>query len=880
MIPSWLEPLLAADTPDTVRSLIQTHHLSLDNVTWLKEHSAQFYFEQPAEAVVLSRAAQQLAQQLPPPASALGDWTLANALMFADQYQNAANLYARARQQYLLTGNSLEAAQMGVGQVWALAYLGQFAAALQLAAAIEPVLAASANEADRRRLGGLYNNMGIVYELNSQFEEALNAYERKLALLGPEEVLQRGRVQHNRGVALTWLNAFNEALTAFDAAETAFVVAKASADLARLWFNRGILYTCRTDYLFASDAFQRARHLLSEQSEPLLQAECELYDGLSRLQANELPDDNQIAIWQQLQVTFAQHGPLAEEGLSWLGLARSYLAHHRLAEAAAALQATGRIVKEGGGSALAWQVAYYRAELAEQQSDEVSAIAYYEQALLELESIRHRLQSDLFRATFLTDKLSVYQRLTYLYVHRGEMAAALAVLERGRSRLLLERLATRLTADLSELANSDLPQLARLQTLLTEIEKLSRTLQGGGLGERGGWLPDVAPEEQLHLRQLEAEATAVIQQLQHLPSRQWPLTLQPLISLPQLQAALGGTAILYYYQTPGLVNCLLITADQIVNYPALAQVGDLTSLYHDLSAAIERALGIAAHYGLARFNRYLAPLLADVERHLGQLYDWLWQPLAMHLTEEVLVIPEGMLHYVPFHALYDRAAPSPAYVIERHTVSYAPGATLWDWCRRLRLQGQDALLMGYGGSNLPQVATELATLRQRWPQATSLTGAAATTTAFHQHAPQSRLIHLAAHARFRADEVMLSAFTLADRPLTLLEISRLSLAAELVVLSGCETGHGRLHGNDLFSLATGFLGAGVRALLVTLWRVDDTVTAALMDRFYDEWAAGANPANALCQAQRWLLQESQQRPDLAGCHHPAYWAPFAMLGAA
>ena len=523
---------------------------------------------------------------------------------------------------------------------------------------------------------------------------------------------------------------------------------------------------------------------------------------------------------------------------------------------------------------------YYQAVLAERQSDDTTAITYYEKALAELEIIRHHLQSDIYRATFLTDKLSVYQRLTQLHVRRGEMAAALTVMERGRSRLLLERLMSHLTTDMTNIVEPDSPQLAQLQTLLTEIEALSRKLQGTGLGERGGWLPDVAPDQRVHLRQLEKEATTVIQELQHLPGKQWPLSMQPLISLPQLQVALGKRALVYYYQTPGWVNCLLITGDNIVSFPALARLNDIVQTQRDFSAAIERSLGIAAHYGLMRFNRYLQPLLTDIEKHLGQLYDWLWRPLAAKLPEEVLIIPEGALHYLPFHALYDQTASPPTYVIEHHTVSYAPGATIWDWCRRLQSQGKETLLMGYGGSNLPQVTTELELLRQRWPQAVHVTRTAATTAIFHQFSSQSRLIHLAAHARFRADEIMLSAFTLADRPLTLLEISRLHLAAELVVLSGCETGNGRLHGNDLFSLATGFLGAGVRALLVTLWRVDDTVTAALMNRFYDEWIAGANPAAALRQAQRWLLQQSQIQPELAGCRHPAYWAPFVVLGAA
>jgi CHAT domain-containing protein len=115
----------------------------------------------------------------------------------------------------------------------------------------------------------------------------------------------------------------------------------------------------------------------------------------------------------------------------------------------------------------------------------------------------------------------------------------------------------------------------------------------------------------------------------------------------------------------------------------------------------------------------------------------------------------------------------------------------------------------------------------------------------------------------------------------LAEIIRLQIDADLVVLSGCETGKGQLRGADLVSLASGFLGAGARALLVSLWRAEDRATAYLMERFYQALFAGQSRSNALRSAQLALLAQGRQNTDKQGIYaHPAFWAPFTLVGSA
>jgi len=242
----------------------------------------------------------------------------------------------------------------------------------------------------------------------------------------------------------------------------------------------------------------------------------------------------------------------------------------------------------------------------------------------------------------------------------------------------------------------------------------------------------------------------------------------------------------------------------------------------------------------------------------------------------LIIAPDDTLHYVPFHALYDGAH----YLLERYTFSYIPSATILDLCTRPRGPAAGTLLCGYDNGQLQAVATEIATLATLFPDAEILVNERATTAAFTKGAAHKALLHLATHAAFRVDNPMLSSLTFADRRLTLAEISRLGLQANLAVLSGCETGRGELQGADLLGLAGGFIGAGVRALLVTLWRIEDESAARLMTTFYSRsWQQEQSYTAALRQAQLALLEHGRQADGVDRLlQHPALWAPYILIG--
>src|SRR5207249_289422 len=152
--------------------------------------------------------------------------------------------------------------------------------------------------------------------------------------------------------------------------------------------------------------------------------------------------------------------------------------------------------------------------------------------------------------------------------------------------------------------------------------------------------------------------------------------------------------------------------------------------------------------------------------------------------------------------------------------------------------------------------------------------------------PDAGVLHLATHGR--ADEndparsgLWLAAASAAGQPdstaapgfLSVDDILGLRLHAELVTLSACETGLGRLErGEGVMGLTRAFLAAGARSVVVSLWRVNDRSTALLMEGFYRALLPPHLPREeALAEAKRALLAAAETRS-------PYYWAPFVLVG--
>jgi len=332
-------------------------------------------------------------------------------------------------------------------------------------------------------------------------------------------------------------------------------------------------------------------------------------------------------------------------------------------------------------------------------------------------------------------------------------------------------------------------------------------------------------------------------------------------------------------------------------------------------------LGMYAYYTLPKDKRSPALERASVRNYTNAarlLYDKLVAPVAEHLTEDLLIVPDGVLGYVPFEALLsgEPARPGvftsyePHFLLNRHRISYSASATLLREMRdkRHRHEPQATVL-----ALAPFFREDTATMHTRVDSAdpfalrdafgplpasggevyavakllggSALYGPDASLDAFRQRAPQHRILHLSTHGK--ADDRLgdytylalgVPGDTTSFEKLYARDLYGIGLNADLVVLSACETATGKLRrGEGIVSLARAFSFAGAKSLVTTLWKVDDTATKDLMTGFYRHLRDGVPKDTALRQAKFDYWGNNREMNGGAKLH-PFFWAGFVAIG--
>ncbi|MEN0005701.1 MAG: CHAT domain-containing tetratricopeptide repeat protein, partial [Bacteroidota bacterium] len=273
------------------------------------------------------------------------------------------------------------------------------------------------------------------------------------------------------------------------------------------------------------------------------------------------------------------------------------------------------------------------------------------------------------------------------------------------------------------------------------------------------------------------------------------------------------------------------------------------------------------------------------------LYALLLEPvlerLAVASIQSLCFVLDGPLQYLPFEALLVEP-PSRynlgllPYLIRNYEVRYAYSATILSKQQALSTATTNAQVFGvapFATANgalgqLPYSKTELQGIKALAKGAYYL-DASASSIAFRQMAPLYRVLHLSTHAS--ANSASAKPFIyFADQKLFLSDLYTMELPADLVVLSACETGLGKVQtGEGVMSLSRGFTYAGAKSLISSLWRVNDQSTSDIFTGFYEVLKEGKTKSSALHEAKLNYLNSTQ----LADAQKsPYYWAGFVYVG--
>lgn len=496
----------------------------------------------------------------------------------------------------------------------------------------------------------------------------------------------------------------------------------------------------------------------------------------------------------------------------------------------------------------------------------LAAYSSYQAAREALEGLRSRLRGEELKISFMKNKLEVYESLVDLCLARGNEREALEeaflYIEQSKSRTLMDVLFQTVHAAPDEGGQSDL--VREVRHLREELNWYYHRCDVEQL-RQGEQHPERIEELRRAAGQCEKELLRALRELPSSQMRSAGLDRPAPIELPLIRASLPeNTVLIEYFRVRDRFLAALLTRDSLEIFP-LTLVSRVANLLRLLQFQMSK-FRLGTEY-LAEFQQ---ALLGPVQAHLQELYNELVQPIRDRLQcEHLIIAPHDVLHYIPFHALFD----GEQYLADAFTVSYTPSAGVYSMCAEAQVhEDGGALVLGVPDAQAPFIEQEVRAVSGAIPGARMLMGPDATQAALAAHGARSRIIHIATHGFFRKDNPMFSGIRLGDSYLSLYDLYQMELPADLIVLSGCATGLNVVAaGDELLGLVRGLIYAGARSLVLSLWDVHDKSSAEFMRSFYRHYELSSCKSKALRDAMRELRERYP---------HPYFWAPFLLVGGA
>jgi|GEM_PF-641284 len=536
-----------------------------------------------------------------------------------------------------------------------------------------------------------------------------------------------------------------------------------------------------------------------------------------------------------------------------------------------------------------WQARNLLGRLAEERGDSQEAFNHYAEAIKVIEGMRGKLSDSALKTTFMERKMDVYERMIRLLMKMERDTEAFEYLERSKGRALLDMLREKAFSSKNREENA----------LLVEERALARQIEQITLDEEKSDVEDSEETEDRRpdLARLQLRRQVVLDKIQSLNAELASLLTTRLLKPEEVQALLDAdTALLDYYVGRQGVLVFVVTREKVIARPLL---GEPERLFRLIRTFRTDAVEEVYKSGL---------LLPGYDKTLAELNRILIRPVAGELSgkRHLVIVPHGVLHYVPFHALVLQDG---RYLIESFILSYLPSASVLSYVRANN-KGNHEALFAVGNpatdlSSLPKAEAEAREVSALFERKLLLTGREATKPSVKRYAGQYDVVLLSTHGEMLASSPLNSNLRFTPSPsddgrLTVSEIFDLDIKANLVTLSACDSALVRgewqtfPQGDDLIGLSRAFIHAGTPSILASLWKVSDDSTVELIGDFFRNLQS-MSKAEALCQAQLRLLGSSagsagdQKTAKLSPSTpkrdtmppewaHPFYWAPFILVG--
>jgi CHAT domain-containing protein/Flp pilus assembly protein TadD len=773
---------------------------------------------------------------------------------------------------------------------------GDFDLALEYA---RKSLATSTAIEDKSLMAISQNSLGNVYFAKGDYRSAMEFYQKSLKLKeeindtpGITNTLSNlGRIYYRQGD-------YDKALDYFNRSIESKKLLNDKAGIAGVLTNIALIYREQNDLTKAADYFQQSLQLAKETRSNEV-----LSEALNNLGTIYFEQGNR----EKALATFNEGLALREKNQNKRGvsgslenLAMYHILQNNPAAALTAAEQSYAIAKDSGELEAIWHALSLQGQAYKMLGKTLQARQAFLQAVDAIESLRAQAAGDVINQQyFLAKKISPFHQLTELYLQEGKNEQALFYAERSKARLLLGILQSgkvnitkamsaadkeqeRILRDENAALNNQLErENARANPDPTRLADLQERLKKASLNQQAFQEKLYATHPELKVQRGQTANFNLREAARLLPDTQ--------------------TALLEYATTSDRTFLFVLTKNLYQPVPRL-RVYELAVPPFVLDSLTQN------------FRELLATHNLLFRAASAQLYEWLIKPAQADLQgkTKLVIIPDGKLWELPFQALQSDDS---RYLIEHFAISYAPSLSVLSEMVRQRdkkpnhpkslnllafanptlHQGAENFAASDGQnaqenfSALPESEVEVKRLAALYGSHRSniYLGRAASEERLKAEAPSFRILHIATHGVLNNASPMYSQIVLSqataqskeDGLLEAWEIAQLDLAADLVVLSACETARGRLsNGEGVIGLTWAFFVAGSSATLVSQWKVDEASTADLMFEFHHHLQSSArnspkalSKAEALRKATLKILQSKQYR-------HPFYWAAFVIIG--
>ena len=692
---------------------------------------------------------------------------------------------------------------------------------------------------DRLNEGTVLNNIGKVHESLGQYPQALEFYQQALTI--------RKQVGDQTGEAftLTDLGLINTSLGQYSQAEKFFQksldIFKKIGDQRRaaLTLNAmGVYYRTIDQYPKALEFYQQALNIFIKIGER--RGEGTSLNNIGDFRRNQGEYSQAQEIFQQALAIFKEVGNKEGEGVALSNIGRVYAHQDQYPQALKFFGEALAIFKQIGDKASEARTLRYIGSAFYQSGKFAEAEKTLRDGMEVLETLRTKL-SDANKISIFETQTATYRLLQQVLIAQNKTNVALEISERGRSRAFVELLTSRLSTKNSD-QTAELPVAKPTISLLQKIAKQQNaTLVQYSI---------INDEFKVDGKQQTKESEIYI----------WVIK-------PTGEITFRKSDLKPLWQKENITLAELVTTSR-------------------------ESIGVTERGGIIP-----EPVKGvNQTKRLQQLHQLLIIPIADLLptkeTERVVFIPQSQLFLVPFPALQDE---NDKYLIEKHTILTSPSIQVLDLTHKQRMSSKKSgiskgEILVVGNPTMPKNpitdeqliplpgAEREAIKIAAFLKTQAITGSKATKIAIVQKMLKARIIHFATHGLvddfkgFGVPGAIAFASSGKDNGfLTSGEILDLKLNAELIVLSACNTGKGRITGDGVVGLSRSLISAGVPSIVVSLWSVGDDSTSLLMTEFYKNMQQKQDKATALRQAMLTTMKHKNYQS-------PYHWAAFTLIG--